>query len=87
MAYFHNKKSLVLGGTSGIGLAIARALVDKGSEVIVGSRRGQCDGLPAEKIDVLDREALKCCSQNKGNRFLDQCRNRGRTCGGVHLWK
>ncbi len=59
MTYFDNKKSLVLGGTSGIGLAIARALVDHGSEVIVGSRRGQCEGLPAEKIDVLDREALK----------------------------
>ena len=62
MANFKGKKSIVLGGTSGIGLATAKALLKAGSEVIVGSRSGNetedTQGMTVEKIDILDREAL-----------------------------
>jgi len=62
MANFKGKISIVLGGTSGIGLASARALLDAGSEVIVGSRSGtQSDrtaGMNVVKVDVLDRVGL-----------------------------
>jgi len=61
------KRALVLGGTSGIGLAAARMLVEKGAEVIAMSRSD--DNLKAARgvlgedadirqLDVLDRTAM-----------------------------
>ena len=59
MGKFDNKKAIVLGGTSGIGLETANYLLEGGAEVIVASRR-ECDieGMACEQVDVLDREAL-----------------------------
>ncbi len=59
MADFNGKKAIVLGGTSGIGLATAVMLRDGGAEVIAGSR-SECelDDIETVQIDVLDREAL-----------------------------
>ncbi len=59
MADFSGKKAIVLGGTSGIGLANAEMLRDGGAEVIVGSRR-ECtlDSMECVQIDVLDRDGL-----------------------------
>ena len=59
MANFNGKKAIVLGGTSGIGLATAEMLRDGGAEVIAGSRR-ECtiDGIECVQIDVLDRNGL-----------------------------
>ena len=46
MADFGGKKAIVLGGTSGIGLAVTEMLRDGGAEVIAGSRRGcEIDGV------------------------------------------
>ncbi|MEM7195557.1 MAG: SDR family oxidoreductase [Pseudomonadota bacterium] len=60
---FENKKALVLGGTSGIGLAIVHRLNNAGCEVIAASRRGSADNLPhdvtVESLDVLDEDSLK----------------------------
>ena len=62
MLNFKGKKSIVLGGTSGIGLATAKALLEAGAEVIVGSRNGNesddTKKMTVVKIDVLDREEL-----------------------------
>jgi len=60
MPDFTNKKAIVLGGTSGIGLAASEMLRDAGAEVIAGSRR-EChlDGIECVQVDVLDREALR----------------------------
>ncbi len=56
------RKAVVLGGTSGIGLASARALADAGTTVITASRRdgGSSidDGIRREQVDVRDRAAL-----------------------------
>jgi NAD(P)-dependent dehydrogenase (short-subunit alcohol dehydrogenase family) len=60
-------KALVLGGTSGIGLAAARRLADGGAAVTVFSRnpdnqaaarRSLGDGVEVATLDVLDREAM-----------------------------
>ncbi len=57
------KKAIVFGGTSGIGLAAAKQLVDLGAEVIAISRNPEKAGeVPAgmslKKCDVRDRDAL-----------------------------
>jgi NAD(P)-dependent dehydrogenase (short-subunit alcohol dehydrogenase family) len=60
---FEGKKAIVLGGTSGIGLATVKALAAKGAEVIAGGRRkahaGDIDGVTSVCIDVLDRAGLE----------------------------
>lgn len=61
------KRVVVLGGTSGIGLAVCRALLEHGAQVIAASRSAQRgeqaraalgSGLRFEQVDVQDREAL-----------------------------
>jgi NAD(P)-dependent dehydrogenase (short-subunit alcohol dehydrogenase family) len=72
MSKFNNRKAIVLGGSSGIGLAAAEMLRDAGAEVIVGSRR-ECDidGVECVQIDVLDREALRTLfEKNHGFDYL-----------------
>jgi len=60
MANLEGKTAIVLGGTSGIGLAASEMLRDAGAQVIAGSRR-ECDidGVECVQVDVLDREALR----------------------------
>ena len=60
MSSFKNKKAIVLGGTSGIGLSAAEMLRDAGAEVIVAGRsEHEIDGVEFVQVDVLDREALR----------------------------
>ena len=63
MTNFKGKKSIIFGGTSGIGLEIAKQLQQAGSEVITVSRSGpQGDGnkdMQNEIADVQDRESLQ----------------------------
>ncbi len=63
MSNRNQKKSIIFGGTSGIGLAIAKLLLAAGSEVVTVSRRGalgdDCRGMTCETADVLDRDALQ----------------------------
>jgi len=63
MTNFTNKKAIVFGGTSGIGLEIAKLLTKSGVEVITVSRRGPLsdanDSMQNEIADVQDRTALQ----------------------------
>ena len=54
--------AIVTGGTSGIGLAIAKALADAGAKVVISGRsqeRGE-DALEALRADGLDAQFLSC---------------------------
>jgi len=63
VAKFDGKKAIVFGGTSGIGLEIAKLLHRAGATVVTVSRRGaiskENDGMQNEVADVLDRNALE----------------------------
>ena len=60
MTDLKNKKAIVLGGTSGIGLAATEMLRDAGAQVVAGSRREcEIDGVECAQVDVLDREGLR----------------------------
>lgn len=57
------KKAVVLGGTSGIGLAATRQLAELGAEVVAVSRNPEKagdlpEGVSLRSCDVLDREAM-----------------------------
>jgi uncharacterized oxidoreductase len=54
-----NRTVLIVGGTSGIGLGLARRFVDAGSTVIVGGRdTGRVDELETVRIDVTDAASV-----------------------------
>ena len=63
MAALDGKTAIVTGASSGIGAATARALVDAGARVAVGSRRVEKlpdrDGFYAFDLDVTDRESCE----------------------------
>ncbi|MET8909260.1 SDR family NAD(P)-dependent oxidoreductase [Micromonospora sp. NPDC004551] len=54
-----NRTVLIVGGTSGIGLGLARRFAAAGSTVIVGGRRTDpVDGLATVEVDVTDPESV-----------------------------
>lgn len=53
-----NKNALVIGGTSGIGLAIARALAQAGANVVPSGRRTQQVSKVVGEIEALGRQSL-----------------------------
>ena len=63
----NGKRGIVLGGTSGIGLAALAQLIDAGASVIAGGRsperiedaRTSVPGADYRSVDVLDRDALQ----------------------------
>jgi len=66
---FTNKKAVVLGGTSGIGLATAKLLIAEGVNVVAASRSGktkEINEITAESVDVLDRNDLKAFFKRHG---------------------
>src|SRR5688572_8676344 len=56
------KVAVVIGGTSGIGRAIARGLAQAGADVIPTSRRAEQVGVTADEIEALGRRTLRVTS-------------------------
>lgn len=56
------KTVIVIGGSSGIGAAVAKAAAERGAQVVVAGRRlasSTHDGLRSETVDVTDRASLQ----------------------------
>ena len=60
---FNGKKVAVIGGTNGIGRALARALVAKGAEVLVVGRTFRDQGLPHLRFIEADLTKMKVASR------------------------
>lgn len=89
------KKAIVLGGTSGIGLAAARQLEDAGAVVVAGSRsKGNIDTAGAttgskvtyRQVDVLDRDGLSALFKDESPfDILVNCATGGARASGPFL--
>ena len=89
------KRAIVLGGTSGIGLAVTRQLESAGASVIAGSRSASNieqaeavtgDNVRFRAIDVLDRAALTALfEENEGFDILVNAATGGERASGPFL--
>jgi len=61
------KSAVVVGGTSGIGLAMAVGLAEAGADVVASSRRSEQVEEAAKAIEAKGRKALRLTS-DVGNR-------------------
>ena len=92
---FEGKKAIVLGGTSGIGLATTRQLDAAGATVVAGSRNpdninttlaAASDRVTCREVDVLDREGLATLFQAEAPYdFLVNCATGGARASGPFL--
>jgi NAD(P)-dependent dehydrogenase (short-subunit alcohol dehydrogenase family) len=65
----NGKIAVVIGGTSGIGLAISLGLAEAGADVVASARRQQQVEETAAKIEALERRTLRvtCDMQDRGS--------------------
>ena len=68
------KTALILGGTSGIGRALALGLAEAGADVVASSRRGDQVAEMATQIRALGRRTLQCCSDVTERASLERLR-------------
>jgi NAD(P)-dependent dehydrogenase (short-subunit alcohol dehydrogenase family) len=70
----HGQRAVVLGGTSGIGYAIALALTNAGAEVIASSRRADAVGSTARAIEERGGRTLRLTSDVADRASLEALR-------------
>ena len=72
----HGKRAVVLGGTSGIGYAIALALAEAGADVVASSRRAEAVEKSARAIEKLGGKTLRMSSDVADRKSLERLRER-----------
>ena len=70
----HGKCAVVLGGTSGIGHAIALALAEAGADVVASSRRSEAIETTARAIEKLGGKTLRMNSDVADRKSLERLR-------------
>jgi NAD(P)-dependent dehydrogenase (short-subunit alcohol dehydrogenase family) len=69
----HRKKVVVIGGTSGIGFAVARAAQDAGAIVVVGSRRAANVEAAIERLgNTVEGSAVDVTNEDNVSKFFDR---------------
>jgi NAD(P)-dependent dehydrogenase (short-subunit alcohol dehydrogenase family) len=66
------RSAVVIGGTSGIGYALALGLAEAGADVIPTSRRSDLVAQTASEIEALGRRSLRCTSDVQDRSSLEQ---------------
>jgi NAD(P)-dependent dehydrogenase (short-subunit alcohol dehydrogenase family) len=77
MAPLVDKKVVIIGGTSGIGFAVAKAVLAEGGHVVIGSssndkvgvaakRLAASDRVTAEVVDISSEESVKALFEKVG---------------------
>ena len=66
------RTAVVIGGTSGIGRAIALGLAEAGADVIPSSRRSDQVETTAAEIESLGRRTIRCVSDVSDRASLDE---------------
>lgn len=66
------RTAVVIGGTSGIGRAIAHGLAQAGADVVCTSRRGEQVEATADEIEALGRRTIRCVSDVSDRGSLEQ---------------
>src|SRR5262245_10911009 len=65
------RTAVVIGGTSGIGRAIAHGLAQAGADVVPTSRRSDQTNAACEEIDAYGRETIRCASDVASRESLE----------------
>jgi NAD(P)-dependent dehydrogenase (short-subunit alcohol dehydrogenase family) len=66
------KTAVVIGGTSGIGLALSKALAQAGANVVPTGRRAELVRSAASEVEALGRESLAQICDVTDNASLDR---------------
>jgi NAD(P)-dependent dehydrogenase (short-subunit alcohol dehydrogenase family) len=81
-----NKTAVVIGGTSGIGLAIAKGLAVAGADVVATGRRGELVRAVTEEIEALGRRSIEITCDVTDESSLKELLNAAcRALGGVQI--
>lgn len=82
----NNKNAVVIGGTSGIGLTLAKALAQAGANVVPTGRRGDLVKKAAAEVTALGRRSLaQTCDVTDENSLEQLLRAAAKEFGGVHI--
>lgn len=71
-----NKTAVVIGGTSGIGLALSKGLAEAGAYVIPTSRREDLVQSTVQQVEALGRRSLACPCDTTDMTQLEHLRNK-----------
>ena len=81
-----NKTAVVIGGTSGIGLAIAKGLAVAGADVVATGRRGELVRAVTEEIEALGRRSIEItCDVTDESSLKELLHAACRALGGVQI--
>ena len=81
-----NKTAVVIGGTSGIGLAIAKGLAVAGADVVATGRRGELVRAVTQEIEALGRRSIEITCDVTDESSLKELLNAAcRALGGVQI--
>ena len=68
-----NKTAVVIGGSSGIGLALSKGLAEAGANVVPASRREALVRAAADQVKALGRRSLVCATDATDTKQLERC--------------